>query len=394
MASGVKPVSLHHVLDWPSFKSVKIRTVFSTCWTCVFTTPQLAQRFAAGSCLETLKIVSSCSQLVARFRESLMFCSLSLVELVDDLFHDSSRNPLIRDHFHCFSCLILATHPCRNLLLRFVPCILGTLWATSTIWIISSVSSAMSFSLSFLVSMDIVSLWDCGIIFASATRRDLMDKFRLGPWSWAAGRTDSNLSLRYHAKICVICPVDLRTTWVVFVHGHPQPSKRKKEKKEKRKRKWKKKEKEKEKKRKRKRKKIKETKKREKKKEKKSDAIIFFLTIAEWKQIKVWMQLRTKRAWIACTKREQRILYDRIPAQFVESVPGPKNTAEDRRWLRQDEALFRNRIKWKKKNQKRKRKIKKAKQTRGKKKKRRSKGVHPETDPKIKILQKNCQKKS
>ena len=47
---------------------VFISTVFTTCWTCVFTTPQLVQRFEAGFCLETLKIVSSCSKLVARFR--------------------------------------------------------------------------------------------------------------------------------------------------------------------------------------------------------------------------------------------------------------------------------------------------------------------------------------
>ena len=55
------------------------------------------------------------------------------------------------------------------------------------------------------------------------------------------------------------------------------------------------------------------------------------------------------QACVNCVQREQRIMYDRIPAQFVESVPGPKkrkNRAEDRRWLRPDETLFRtgNRI--------------------------------------------------
>ena len=59
--------------------------------------------------------------------------------------------------------------------------------------------------------------------------------------------------------------------------------------------------------------------KREKGKE--NDAIILFPTIAEWK---VCMQLWTKHAWIVRAQREQRIMYDRIPAQFVESVPGPK----------------------------------------------------------------------
>ena len=45
-------------------------------------------------------------------------------------------------------------------------------------------------------------------------------------------------------------------------------------------------------------------------------------------------------------QREQRIMYDRKPAQFVESMPGPKNKAEDKRRLKPHETLFRtgNRI--------------------------------------------------
>ena len=47
---------------------VFISAVFTTCWTCVFTTPQLVQRSAAGSCLEAQSSIGpSCSPLVAWF---------------------------------------------------------------------------------------------------------------------------------------------------------------------------------------------------------------------------------------------------------------------------------------------------------------------------------------
>ena len=99
------------------------------------------------------------------------------------------------------------------------------------------------------------------------------------------------------------------------------------------------------------------------------DAIIFFLTIAEVRlNAAVNQRACMNCACTATTRktntkgREQRIMYDRIPAQFVESVPGP-NQAESKKKNRTEkeertgEVLFRtgNRMKKRKRDEETKR---------------------------------------
>ena len=72
---------------------------------------------SSSSSAEVCAVSASVHNLLCGFLRILDVLLLSLVaSQCHDLFHDSFRNTFLRDHLHCFNCLLLATCPCRNLL--------------------------------------------------------------------------------------------------------------------------------------------------------------------------------------------------------------------------------------------------------------------------------------